>query len=76
MSTREMIHHLLYLALGDIRQEARLIQAKTIFDLADLFEPLPLQLEKVAQNNGNYEELLHSLHHRAQQKCVGMWLDR
>lgn len=48
MTTREAIHHALYLALVEMRTEAHEIGNKKLFYLADLMHNIPLQLERVA----------------------------
>jgi hypothetical protein len=76
MSTREVLHRLLYLALIEIRTEAYDHQNKKIFHLADLFHTIPLQLEGAAEGKGSYDEVLAWLRERAQQKGCEGWLDK
>ena len=75
MMSRETIHRLLYAALIEIRMEAYALQQQHIFLLADLFHNIPLQLERVSQGEGSYEDILAWLQKRAGEKGCKEWLD-
>jgi hypothetical protein len=73
---RERIYRLLYLALVDMRVEAYEAQNSTLFHLADLFHNIPLQMERVANGEGTYSEILSSLQTRAAEKGCLDWLSK
>jgi hypothetical protein len=75
MTSRELLHRLLYLALVEMRTEAYEVRNKKVFHLADLLHTLPLQLERVAGGEGSYDEVLKSLHSRAGDKSLERWLE-
>ncbi|MDQ3821250.1 MAG: hypothetical protein M3362_26720, partial [Acidobacteriota bacterium] len=66
---------LLYLALLELRQEAYANGNKKIFHLADLFHNIPLQLERVSNGEGSYDEVLTWLEKRAVEKNCSEWLN-
>ncbi len=74
--SRETIHHLLYMALIEMRMEAYETENKKIFHLADLFHNIPLQLERVVAGERSYDEVLTWLQKRAQEKGLELWLDK
>ena len=71
--TRELISRLLYHALVDIRMDAHSNQNSRVFHLADLFHNIPLQLERVAKGEGDYDEILSWLKNRAAEKGCEAW---
>ena len=56
--SRELISRLLYHALVDIRMDAYANHNSKVFHLADLFHNIPLQMERVAKGEGDYDEIL------------------
>jgi hypothetical protein len=75
MNQRELCHRLLYLALIELRAEAHEIKNSKVFHIADLFHNIPLQLEKAAKGELQYEELLVWLENRAIQNGCEEWLN-
>ncbi|HEY0097931.1 MAG TPA: hypothetical protein VGB76_03155 [Pyrinomonadaceae bacterium] len=76
MKPREAIHQALYLALVEIRAEAYTAENNKIFHLADLFHNIPLQLERVSQDEESYDDVLEWLRKRASEKGFLQWLDQ
>jgi hypothetical protein len=74
MESRERIYRLLYLAFVEMRVEAHEIQNSKLFHLADLLHNIPLQLERVANGDGTYDEVLAYLQTRATEKGCENWL--
>ncbi len=74
MTSKTIIHKLLYRILLDIRVEAYSTKNNAkIFHLADLFHNIPLQLEQ-ADETGNYDDLIEWLVRRAKEKGCEQWL--
>jgi hypothetical protein len=74
MDSRELSHRLLYLALVEMRVEAHNMNNPKAFHIADLFHNIPLQLEKAAKGELQYEEILAWLKNRAIEKGCEEWL--
>ena len=70
-----VIHRLLYFALLEIRMEGEKTGNRLLFHVADLLYTIPLQLERVTQGEGSYDQVLTTLRQRAQQKGVKQWLN-
>jgi hypothetical protein len=77
MEARTTLHRLLHLALIDMRVAAYEQRPQPIFYMADLMHTLPLQLERAAQGECTYEEVLSQLRQRAQDKgqAYEKWLE-
>ena len=76
MDVRELIYRLLHLALLEIRIDASEGGGKKSFHLADLFHNVPLQLQRVAEGEGSYEEIVGWLRERAREKGCERWLEK
>jgi hypothetical protein len=74
MNQRELCHRLFYSALIELRAEAHEIKNSKVFHIADLFHNIPLQLEKAAKGELQYEEILAWLENRAIQNGCQEWL--
>jgi hypothetical protein len=71
----QQVHQLLHLALLEIRVSAQEGGAKKCFHLADLFHNVPLQLQRVAEGQGTYEEVLDWIRERAREKGCEQWVE-
>ncbi|MDM8551929.1 hypothetical protein QUF72_17730 [Desulfobacterales bacterium HSG2] len=72
---RSLIHQLLYHALIDIREAACEGNSRAAFRLSDLIHTIPLQLERVRKEGGDYAEILNGLRERARQKGCESWIN-
>ncbi|MDM8552391.1 hypothetical protein QUF72_20060 [Desulfobacterales bacterium HSG2] len=72
---RSLIHQLLYHALIDIREAACEGNSRAAFRLSDLIHTIPLQLERVTKEEGDYAEILNGLRERARQKGCESWMN-
>ncbi len=75
MTTKSLLHRLLYAALIDIRAEGHDTQNKKVFLLADLVHNLPLQLDRVDRGEQTPEDIMQWLRMRARQTGAEGWLD-
>jgi hypothetical protein len=78
MDKKVLIYRLIYHALLDIRSAAQSGErnANTIaYKLSDVFHNVPLQLNRVESEGGDYDQVLLDIRERAKRaKCEG-WLD-
>jgi hypothetical protein len=75
MTAMEQVHQLLHLALLEVRVAAHEGSPKKCFHLADLFHNVPLQLQRVAEGQGTYEEVLGWIRERAREKGCEQWVE-
>ena len=75
MTAMEQVHQSLHLALLEIRVGALEESSKKCFHLADLFHNVPLQLQRVAEGDGTYEEVLAWIGERAREKGCEQWVN-
>lgn len=76
MEAKVLIHKLLYQAFIEIREAAYEDRGmKGIFKISDLFHNVPLQLNIISENNGNYQELLTEIKKIARMKGYDSWLN-
>lgn len=78
MDSKTLIYKLIYQAFLDIRSAAQNCDknANTIaYKLSDVFHNVPLQLNRVESEGGDYEKVLLDIRERAKRaQCEG-WLD-
>ena len=78
MSSLNLTYRLLFQALLEIRDEARRIDNKPIYHLADLFHNVVLQLENAASRSEStiaYDEILAFIEEQARSKGWEKWVD-
>ena len=75
MTTKSLLHRLLYAALIEIRTEGHDMQNKTVFVLADLVHNIPLQLDRVDCGETTPEDIMQWLRMRAKQTGADGWLN-
>jgi hypothetical protein len=76
VDAKDLNYYLLYLALRDIRQEATNSDKKMIFELANLFYTVPLQLKEVASGIGHYDDVIEGIYKTAKSEPLNGWLDK
>lgn len=78
MSSRSLVHELLFKALLEMRQRGAETGDNVVFHLADLFHNVALQLEQVESPDdaAEYGHILNFLKTRAKEKGCEEWLDR
>ena len=74
MTSKEIIYRLIYYALIEIRMDARSMQGKKIFHLADLLHNIPLALEK-ASVAVSYDGILNQIKEDAKDKGMERWVE-
>ena len=73
---KSLILKLMHLAFLDIRTVAYENKShKAIFKIADIFHNIPLQLERVEKENGDYNKILNDIRVRAIRNECEFWLD-
>ncbi len=75
MDYRTLLHQLLYHALIDIREAAYEGNIRAAFKLSDLIHNLPLQLERVMREDGDYREIFDDLRTRGMRKGFESWIE-
>jgi hypothetical protein len=70
------IHRLLFRALLEMRSQGLAHKDTVVFQLADLFQQVVLEMENAAKGRGTYEGVLKLLGERARATGLGEWLDR
>ena len=76
MSSQDIIYHLLYQSMLDIRYAAYEQKGFSgIFKLSDLFHNVPLKLNRIANGDGTYDDLLKDIKSIAEAKGYESWLD-
>ena len=75
MNAMGKVHQLLHLALLEMRIAAQVDETRKCFHLADLFHNVPLQLLRVAEGQGTYEEVLGWIQERAREKGCERWVE-
>lgn len=74
MSERQTIYRLLYEALLEIRDAGRQAGDARVFHLADLIHNIPLQLERVAEGEETYAQVLKTMQDRAKETGGDKWM--
>ena len=74
MTSKEIIHRLLFNALWQMREDAHEAKLAKTFHLADLFHNTPLTLVR-AENESDYDELLEKIKRRASEKGILAWVE-
>jgi hypothetical protein len=69
------LHRLLFRALLEMRSQGHEHQNKVVFHLADLFHTVALEMERAARGECSYEDVMHALEERANEKGLRKWLD-
>ncbi len=76
MNSKDIIYHLMYRVMLDIRYAAYEQKGiKGIFKLSDLFHSVPLKLNRIADEDGSYDDLLEEIKAIAKMKGYDSWLD-
>lgn len=74
-NNRKLIHSLLYQSLIEIREAAYENKGmKGIFKISDVFHNVPLQLEKAASGERDYQSILDDITKRAKKNGCSDWL--
>lgn len=78
MSSRNLVHQLLFEALLEMRQRGHDTGDNVVFHLSDLFHNAVLQLEHVEDGGPDeaYDEILGFLKLRAKEKGCEAWLQQ
>lgn len=81
MSSRWLVHQLLFRALLDMRERGHASGDKTVFHLADLFHNAVLQMEEASETDGadmtdDYDQILEFLKTRAKEKGCEDWFEQ
>lgn len=76
MSSRSLIHRLLFQALLEMRQQGHDSGDSAVYHLADLFHNVVLQMDQVesAPESEEYDEILDFIKRRAKEKGCEAWL--
>lgn len=75
MESELLLHQLLARAMLDIRIYSLEGKCDIVFDIADLFHNIPLQMARIHRDNGDYLEIIDWLRMRASQKKMINWLN-
>lgn len=75
MNKKEKILRLLYFALLDIRAASNEDNTKVCYILSDLMHNIPLQILRVEDEKGDYQEILNWIRMRCKQMKCESWLD-
>ena len=70
------VHRLLYRALLEMRSQGLAHKDTVVFQLADLFQQVVLEMECAAKGRRSYEDVLKLLEERARATGLGEWFDR
>lgn len=78
MSSRSVIHQLLFQALLEMRQRGHDSGDNAVYHLADLFHNIALQLDQAdaATESDDYDDILEFLKRRAKEKGCDDWLQQ
>jgi hypothetical protein len=80
MSSRSLVHQLLFRALLDMRERGHASGDNAVYHLADLFHNAVLQMEEADENGpeslDEYDRILGFLRTRAKEKGCEEWLDQ
>jgi len=71
----EKLHQLLYCALIEIRHEGRKLKHSSVFGLADLLHAIPLELERCAKGEADYDDVFSRLREKAKERNCEAWLE-
>ncbi len=71
-----MVHRLLYRALLEMRSLGLAHKDTGVFQLADLFQQIVLEMENAAKGRGDYQEVLKLLGERARAAGLVEWFNR
>ena len=71
-----MVHRLLYRALLEMRSQGLAHKDNVVFQLADLFHQIVLEMENAAKGRSTYQDVLKLLGDRARAEGLGEWFDR
>jgi hypothetical protein len=74
-TSQEIIYNLLYHAFLAIRVGAYTNDYTYIFDTADLFHNVPLQLDRVRAGTSTHDEVLAWIRNRADEKKLRPWIE-
>jgi hypothetical protein len=75
LSARVAVHELLYVALIDMREQARGFQEKAVYHICDLLHVVPKMLVRAANGECSYEEILECIRRKAAEKGYEKWVD-
>ncbi len=76
MDDRTLVYDLMYQAFVDIRYAAYEEKShQAIFKVADLFHNVPLQIERIERESGDFSKILTKLKRRAQLSGCESWLN-
>jgi hypothetical protein len=77
MTHKTLIYKLMYYAFLDIRSSTRSDDVNLVvaYRLADVFHNVPLQLNRVENENGDYETILLDIRERAKRAKCEAWID-
>ena len=75
MDSKTLICRLLYRAFLDLRIEATEIKNSRMFNIADLFHAVPLQIERAERGEISYDDILKCLTDKASARNALQWLD-
>lgn len=80
MSSRWLVHQLLFRALLDIRERGHASGDSAVYHLADLFHNAVLQMEEAEEQSpeslDDYDQILTFLRTRAKEKGCEAWLEQ
>ena len=79
MSSRSLVHQLLFRALLDMRERGHASGDNAVYHLADLFHNAVLQMEEAdegPESLDDYDQILSFLRTRAKEKGCEEWLDQ
>jgi len=71
----EIVHRILYFALLDIRSRARELNDRAVFQLADLFHNVVLQMGHACADSREYSDVYSALVEQADRQGCRTWLD-
>lgn len=75
MTDSELLHHLLYRALIEIREQGQDQSNKVVFHLADLFHCVVPQMGRASAGDSTHAEVLEMLRERARERGLDRWVD-
>lgn len=73
--TCNLIAHILYQALVDIRWKGHEIQNKHVCDISDIFHAIPKDIELATENKRNCDEILEWIKSRALENGCESWIN-
>ncbi len=74
MSAADTLHRLLFQALLEIRSQGHEARNKVVFRLADLFHNVVLEMQRAAQGEASFDDVLGLLQELAAEKGCENWL--